>query len=180
MNNFIEYHTDMSTLQQTLVVLKPDAIKRGIVGDIIARFEKVGLHLVAMKMVQMDANLAHDHYEGIGKLKTRRGQDIFDVNVDFMKSGPVVAMVREGVEAVALVRKMVGATEPKSAAPGTIRGDYSHLSFGYTDENNARLPNLVHASAEIEEAGPEIKLWFGEDEIYDHELESHLYKRGHH
>lgn len=170
----------MSTLQQTLVVLKPDAVKRGIVGEIISRFEKVGLHLVALKMVQMDEQMAHDHYEGIGKLKSRRGEEIFAVNAEFMRSGPVVAMVWEGVEAVELVRKMIGSTEPKSAAPGTIRGDYSHVSFGYTDENKAWLPNLVHASAELEEAGPEIALWFSDEELFDHEVESHLYKRGHH
>ncbi|USN56304.1 MAG: nucleoside-diphosphate kinase [Candidatus Peribacteria bacterium] len=169
----------MSTLQKTLVVLKPDAVKRGIVGDIISRFEKVGLHLVALKMVQMDEALAHDHYEGIGKLKTRRGEAIFQVNAEFMRSGPVVAMVWEGVEAVELVRKMIGSTEPKSAAPGTIRGDYSHVSFGYTDQTKGWLPNLVHASAELDEAGPEIALWFSNDELFDHEVESHLYKRGH-
>jgi nucleoside-diphosphate kinase len=169
----------MSQLEKTLVVLKPDAVKRGIVGEIMTRFEKVGLHLMAVKMVQMDEKLAHDHYEGIGQLKTRRGEEIFNVNAEFMRSGPVVAMVWEGVEAVALVRKMVGATEPKSALPGTIRGDYSHLSFGYTDVNNAWLPNLIHASAEVDEAGPEISLWFGDSELYDHEVESHLYKRGH-
>lgn len=169
----------MSTLQKTLVVLKPDAVKRGIVGDIISRFEKVGLHLVALKMVQMDEKMAHDHYEGIGKLKTRRGEEIFKVNAEFMKSGPVVAMVWEGVEAVELVRKMIGSTEPKSAAPGTIRGDYSHVSFGYSDSTKWWLPNLVHASAEVEEARPEIALWFDKSELYDHVLESHLYKRGH-
>ncbi len=169
----------MSELQKTLVVLKPDAVKRGITGEIIARFEKVGLHLVGLKMVQMDAQMAHDHYEGIGKLKSRRGEEIFNVNAEFMQSGPVVAMVWEGIEAVELVRKMIGSTEPKSAAPGTIRGDYSHVSFGYSDAKKGRLPNLVHASAEIEEAGPEIALWFSEDELYDHEVESHLYKRGH-
>lgn len=169
----------MPTLQKTLVVLKPDALKRGIVGDIISRFEKVGLHLMAMKMVQMDDQIAHEHYEGIGKLKTRRGEDIFKVNADFMKSGPVVAMVWEGIEAVSQVRKMVGGTEPKSAAPGTIRGDYSHISFAYSDSTKGRLPNLIHASAEIEEAGPEIDLRFGADEVCDHECSLHLYKRGH-
>lgn len=169
----------MATIQKTLVALKPDAVKRGIVGEIISRFEKVGLHLVALKMVQMDDQMAHDHYEGIGKLKTRRGEEIFNVNADFMKSGPVIAMVWEGIEAVEVVRKMIGGTEPKSAAPGTIRGDYSHISFAYSDNSKGRLPNLVHASAEVEEAGPEIALWFSDEEIYDHELESHLYKRGH-
>jgi nucleoside-diphosphate kinase len=89
-------------------------------------------------------------------------------------------MVWEGVEAVALVRKMIGSTEPKSAAPGTIRGDYSHVSFGYSDTTKGWLPNLVHASAELEEATPEIALWFSDDELYEHEVESHLYKRGHH
>jgi len=164
-------------LQKTLIVLKPDTIKRNIVGEIISRFEKVGLHLLGMKMILPTEEHLHDHYETIGKLGTRRGEEVLKVNSDFMRSGPVIAMVREGVESIEVVRKMVGATEPKSALPGTIRGDYSHLSYGYSDENKAWLTNLVHASATQEEAEQEIALWFAQSEIYDHEMEGHLYKR---
>jgi nucleoside-diphosphate kinase len=166
-------------IQKTLIVLKPDAVKRGIVGEIITRFEKVGLQLNAMKMVWVDDELAHKHYEGIGTMITRYGQDIFQVNAEFMKSGPVVAMVWEGVEAIALVRKMVGSTEPKSSIPGTIRGDYSHASYGYVNSNNAWLTNLVHASANEEEAAPEIALWFNNEEIHNHEMIGQEFKRGH-
>jgi nucleoside-diphosphate kinase len=166
-------------IQKTLVVLKPDAVKRGLIGEIITRFEKVGLQLNAMKMVWVDDALAHKHYEGIGTMITRYGQEIFQVNAEFMKSGPVVAMVWEGVEAIALVRKMVGSTEPKSSIPGTIRGDYSHASYGYVNSNNAWLTNLVHASANEEEAAPEIDLWFNNEEIHNHEMIGQEFKRGH-
>lgn len=99
----------------------------------MTRFERVGLHLLGMKMVSPTEEHFYDHYEKIGQLATRRGEDVLKVNTDFMRSGPVVAMVREGIEAIEVVRKMVGATEPKSALPGTIRGDYAHVSYGYAD-----------------------------------------------
>ncbi len=169
----------MSLLQQTLVVLKPDTVKRWIVGEVITRFEKVWLHLVAMKMVRMDDALAYGHYETIGTVKSRHGENIYNVNAEYMKSGPVIAMVWEGVESIALVRKMVGSTEPKSAAPGTIRGDYNHLSYGYVDAKNGRLTNIVHASATPEEATQEVALRFAGHEIHDHEMEATLYTRGH-
>jgi nucleoside-diphosphate kinase len=86
-----------------------------------------------------------------------------------MSAGPVIAMVFEGVEAVALVRKMVGATEPKSSAPGTIRGDYSHMSYGYADDADKGIPNLIHASGDSEEAVKEIAHWFTDDELFDYE-----------
>ncbi len=167
-------------LQKTLVVLKPDAVKRNIVGEIVTRFEKVGLHLVGLKMVSPTQEHFHHHYETIGQLATRRGKEVLDVNAAFMMSGPVVAMVWEGIEAIEVVRKMVGSTEPKSALPGTIRGDYSLMSYGYSDANKSWFPNLVHASATPEEAQQEIALWFAGSEIFDHPMEGHLYKRGHH
>lgn len=166
-------------LQQTLVVLKPDAVKRGLVWEIITRFEKVGLHLVAMKMVWVDDDLAHKHYEWIGTMITRYGQDIFQVNAEFMKSGPVIAMIWEGPDVIAVVRKMVGSTEPKSSLPGTIRWDYSIASYDYVNSNNAWLTNLVHASANQEEATPEIALWFNNEEIHNHEMVGQQFKRGH-
>lgn len=166
-------------LQKTLVVLKPDAVKRNIIGEVISRFERVGLHLLAMKMVMPTKEHYHDHYETIGKLATRRGQDVLELNAGFMMSGPVVAMVWEGIEAIEVIRKMVGSTEPKSAQPGTIRGDYSLMSYGYADQNTAWITNLIHASATPEEAEQEIALWFAQSEIFDHEIEGHLYKRGH-
>lgn len=156
-------------MEKTLIILKPDALQRGIAGEIISRFEKVGLKIVAAKMLQPNYEHYHHHYEGIGKMISRRGQKAFDVTLEMMQAGPVLAMVLEGVEAVSLVRKMVGTTEPKSALPGTIRGDYAHMSFGYADEQGLGIPNLVHASGDPEEAQQEIAHWFSESEIYDYE-----------
>ncbi len=166
-------------LQKTLVVLKPDAVKRGLIGEIISRFEKVGLHLVAMKMVWVDDELAHKHYEGIGTMITRYGQEIFSINADYMKSGPVIAMIWEGMDSIEVVRKMVGSTEPKASLPGTIRGDYAHNNYGYANAQGAWLTNLIHASANAEEAADETALWFGSEEMHDHEMVGQQFKRGH-
>ena len=94
-----------------------------------------------------------------------------------MMTGPVIAIVLEGVECVPLVRKIVGPTEPKSAEMGTIRGDFSHMSFGYSDAKGIGVPNLVHASGSVEEAKKEIKLWFNEDELYDYSDLNEKYTR---
>ena len=152
-------------IQRTLILFKPDAVQRGIVGEILTRFERVGLKIVGTKMIFPNKEHYHKHYEGIGKMVTRRGEKAFDMALEFMTQGPVIAMVFEGVEAVELVRKLVGGTEPKSALPGTIRGDYSHMSFGYADERNVGIPNLIHASGSIEEAKQEIEHWFSNYEI---------------
>ena len=155
-------------IQRTLILFKPDAIQRGIVGEILTRFERVGLKIIGTKMIFPSKEHYHKHYEGIGKMVTRRGEKAFDMALEFMTQGPVIAMVFEGVEAVELVRKLVGGTEPKTALPGTIRGDYSHMSFGYADEHNVGIPNLIHASGSIEEAKQEISHWFSDFEIYDY------------
>lgn len=156
-------------IQQTLVVLKPDTIGRSIVGEIISRFERAGLHLVWLKMVNADKDLLEGHYEGIGKLGSRKGQKILDDVVLMMMKSPLIAMVREGVESVDYVRKLVGSTEPKSALPGTIRGDYAHISYGYVDTvADANLYNLIHASATLEEAEQEIQHRFAWNELFSH------------
>lgn len=156
-------------LEQTLIIFKPDALQRGLVGEILTRFEKVGLRIVATKMLAPDSQHFYHHYEDIGKLKTRAGDDIFDMTLAMMGAGPVIAMVLEGVEAVALVRKMVGGTEPKSAQPGTIRGDFSHMSYAYADNAKKGIPNLIHASGDPAEAEKEIMHWFSDPELYDYE-----------
>lgn len=157
-------------MDRTLIVLKPDAIKRGLVGEIITRFERVGLKIVGMKMLSPDESHYHHHYETIGKLQTRMGKDVLDVTLDFMMEGPVVAVVLEGIEAADLVRKMVGATEPKSALPGTIRGDYTHISFNYANSvSKTSIPNVIHASGNAAEAQLEIAHWFAQSELYDYE-----------
>ncbi|MBP6911747.1 MAG: nucleoside-diphosphate kinase [Candidatus Pacebacteria bacterium] len=155
----------MSKIERTLIIFKPDAIQRGIVGDILTRFERAGLKIVATKMIQPTKEHYHNHYEDIGKLISRRGQKAYDVTLNMMMTGPVMPMVLEGIEAIALVRKMIGATEPKSALPGTIRGDYSHMSFNYADENDIGIPNLIHASSDPEDAAQEIAHWFSDGEI---------------
>ena len=103
-------------MEQTLVVLKPDAVQRGITGEIVTRFERAGLKIVAMKMVSPDEEHFHKHYEGISKLISRWGEDIYKITLSHMTEGPVIAFVLEGVEAVQHVRKMVGSTDPKESA----------------------------------------------------------------
>ena len=155
-------------IQRTLILFKPDAVQRGIVGEILTRFERVGLKIIATKMIFPNKEHYYKHYESIGKMVSRRGEKAFDMVLDFMTQGPVIAMVFEGVDAVDLVRKLVGGTEPKNAMPGTIRGDYSHMSFGYADEAGKGIPNLIHASGDPKEAAEEIAHWFKEHEIYDY------------
>lgn len=159
---------EQDLIQRSLVVCKPDAVQRGIVGEILQRFERVGLKIVGMKMVMPNEDHYRAHYEEIGQMITRRGEEAFRYNLAYMTTGPVIAMVLEGVEAVPLVRKIVGPTEPKSAEMGTIRGDYSHMSFGYSNAKGIGVPNLVHASGSVEEAKKEINLWFDEAEIYNY------------
>jgi len=156
-------------MERTLIVLKPDALQRGIVGEIVSRFEKVGLKIVGTKMLKPDYDHYFHHYETIGTLRTRRGKEAFDVTLNMMQEGPVIALVLEGVGAVEQVRKMVGATEPKSALPGTIRGDYSHMSFSHANAEEVGIPNLIHASADPEEAAKEIAHWFSESELFNYE-----------
>lgn len=156
-------------MERTLIILKPDAVMRGVVGEIISRFERVGLKIIAAKMLLPTYDHLHGHYEGIGTLKTRKGDKIFAKTLEGMLIGPVIAMVLEGVEAVDLVRKMVGDTEPKSALPGTIRGDYAHMSYAHSNQEEIGIPNLVHASADLDEATKEITHWFSGEELFDYE-----------
>jgi len=153
-------------MEQTLIILKPDTIQRGLVGEIISRFERAGLKIIAMKMVAPDELHFHKHYEGISNLISRWGEDIYNVTLSAMTETPVIAFVLEGVEAVSHVRKMVGTTDPKDSAPGTIRGDYTHITRAYTNPIGATLPNILHASGNVEEAVQEVALWFPVEEIY--------------
>ena len=159
----------MANLERTLIVFKPDSVQRGIVGEILARFEKVGLKIVGAKMLKPDYDHYHKHYEDIGKVISRRGQKVFDITLEMMNSGPVIAFVLEGIEAAALVRKMVGATEPKSALPGTVRGDYSHMSYAHADKTEVGIPNLLHASGDAAEAELEIAHWFSANELFEYQ-----------
>jgi nucleoside-diphosphate kinase len=167
----------MSTVERTLVLFKPDAVQRGVVGDILSRFERVGLKIIGTKMLAPDQKHYYKHYEEIGQVITRRGQSTFDNVLDMMSQGPVIAMVFEGVEAVELVRKLVGSTEPKSSPPGTIRGDFSHMSYGYGDEHQKGIPNLIHASGDVSDAEKEIPHWFSDDELYDYSVLNEKFTR---
>jgi nucleoside-diphosphate kinase len=155
-------------MEQTLIILKPDAVMRGIVGEIITRFERTGFKIVAMKMLEPGYEHYFEHYEGIGTLKTRKGEEIFESTLASMQDGPVIALVLEGVEAVEAVRKMVGDTQPKTALPGTIRGDYAHVTYGQASQVGKGVANIVHASADSSEAKKEIAHWFKPDEIYNY------------
>src|SRR5919202_38032 len=135
--------------ERSLVVFKPDAVQRAIVGELLARFERRGLRLVALKVVHVERDMAERHYA------VHRGKFFFEDLVKTITSSPVVACVLEGPNAIAVIRAMVGATRPHEAAPGTIRGDYALVG----------LRNLVHASDASDTAKSEIALWFAEREL---------------
>ena len=153
-------------MERTLIIMKPDAVMRGIVGEVLTRFERAGFKIVGVKMLAPNYEQLHKHYEGIGTLKTRRGEQIFENQLRNMQVGPVIAMILQGVDAVETVRKMVGATEPKSALPGTIRGHYAHVSYTRADGSGVAISNIIHASADEKEALEEIDHWFAGQEIF--------------
>ena len=155
-----------SNLQRTLVLVKPDGVQRSLVGEIIKRFEQAGLKIVGMKMQWVDKEFAKKHYTD--DITKRRGEHVRNALLDLITMGPVVAMALEGIDAVAVVRKMAGETEPKSAAPGTIRGDFAHVNYAHADAVQKAIRNLVHASGNVEEAKTEVALWFGSDELHSY------------
>lgn len=143
-------------MEQTLVIIKPDAVQRGLIGEIIGRLERRGLKIVALKMLQIDEELAHRHY-GVHK-----GKPFFEPLIRYITANPVVVMVVEGPRAIDIVRRTMGATAPAEAAPGTIRADFG-LEIGR---------NLVHGSDSAETARFEIPLFFTEDEILSWERDT--------
>jgi nucleoside-diphosphate kinase len=163
---------DVSGTERTLVLLKPDAVARGLVGKVLSRFEDALLKIVACKMVRMDAKLNRQHYFD---LEERFGPDVYNAVAAFMETGPVLAFVLEGVDAVTEVRKLVGATYPDQAAPGTIRGDYAHQSKAYANANGLAVANLVHASANAGEAKREIDVWFNERDMHEYQTLAEKY-----
>jgi nucleoside-diphosphate kinase len=164
-------------IERSLVVFKPDTVQRGIVGELITRFERVGLKIVGAKMVLPNREHLHHHYEGISKMATRWGETALNNLIEYMMQGPVVAVVFEGVEAIAVVRKITGPTDPSKAEMGTIRGDYSHVSFGYVNSKSVGMANLIHASGNAEEARQEIAHWFRPEELYDYQVLAEKYSR---
>ena len=149
-------------IEKSLVIIKPDGVERGLVGEILKRFENAGLKIVGMKMVWIDRKFAEKHYEA------HKAKPFFKELVEFITEGPVVAFVVEGVHAVENVRRLVGATSPNEAAPGTIRGDFAHISMAYASKKGLGGKNVIHASGSKPEADAEIKLWFRKEELHSY------------
>jgi nucleoside-diphosphate kinase len=179
--------------EKTVVLVKPDGVKRGLVGEVISRFEKMGLKIKAMKMIWIDRDMAFKHYpenrkelmkaigektlktyekygrdpkEQFGKLKPEEiGKMVNKWNIDFITSGPVIAILLEGLHAIDNVRAIAGHTLPVFAEPGTIRGDYSVDSPALANVKKRAVRNIIHASGNTEEAKYEEQLWFRKDDI---------------
>ena len=149
-------------IERTLVLIKPDGVQRCLTGRIIQRFEDVGLKIVGVKMTWVDKEFTRKHYAEHVEKHFYPGLEAL------LTVGPVIAMVLEGVHVISQVRKMVGATEPRSAQPGTIRGDFAHVSYEYADSKGVTLKNLIHASDSLKSAKREIKLWFKEEELHSY------------
>jgi nucleoside-diphosphate kinase len=192
----------MSNLPQkerTYVMIKPDGVQRNLIGDIIKRIEYTGLKLVGLKMMVCAEDKLYTHYNKddvwytskgqkvVDNMKARGeeptkpaieyGKDIVRALVKYMQASPVIAMVWEGNESVAIVRKIVGGTEPTTSDVGTIRGDYTLDSYAMANLENRAVRNLIHSSEEAEEANREIAIWFTADEMinYTHINEMLLY-----
>ncbi len=186
--------------QQTLVLIKPDGVTRGLIGKIIQRIEDIGLKIIAMKMVLPNEQLAKAHYkldEEWAKKAYEKTKAVYDKenkpfpyktpmeiaetiqerSIKFLKENPVIAMVVEGPGAIEIIRELTGNTEPRQALPGTIRGDLAKTeSYRIASEKQRVLRNLIHASDSKETAEYEIPLWFKPEEIYDYtkELDRHF------
>jgi nucleoside-diphosphate kinase len=152
-------------LERTLVILKPDAVARGLAGRVLQRFEDAQLKIIGMKMRTLDAEFTRKHYFD---LEERLGATVYNSTAAFMQRGPVIAFVLEGPDAVLTVRKIVGVTYPNQAAPGTIRGDFAHQSKAAATAASKAVANLVHASGNRDEAKYEVALWFEESELYSY------------
>jgi nucleoside-diphosphate kinase len=140
-------------MQRTLVLAKPDAVQRGLIGEILGRFERKGLKVVGLRLLSVPRPMAEEHYA------VHAGKHFYDGLVEFITSGPVAAIALEGPDAIAVVRRMVGKTMPNEAEPGTIRGD-----LGISG-----LRNLIHASDAPETAEAELALWFGADALSEYD-----------
>src|ERR1035437_5934229 len=179
--------------EQTLVIIKPDAIQRTLIGEIIGRYERIGLKLVAMKMFVPTAEMIEQHYtldpawRKVTGEKTIKGymdkgltpptndpleitRRLLEKLKKYMTSGPVIAMIWQGAHAVKIVRKLTGSTEPLTSDVGTIRGDYVLDSYQMSDNDGRAIRSLVHASGSVKEAEDEINHWFTKKEIIDYSL----------
>lgn len=189
-------------IERTLVLIKPDGVQRALVGEIISRFEKAGLKMIGMKMVYADKDLAGKHYaddeewlvsvgnktlsayekKGVKLNRTalEQGKWVRNVLIEYIAMSPIVALVIEGHNAVAHVRKLCGPTAPADAMPGTIRGDFSMESYTMADQLERPIQNLIHSSGAVDEAEREIKIWFKPEELHAWQRidESLLYRKG--
>jgi len=159
-------------IEQTLVLIKPDGVARGLMGEIIKRFEQRGLKIVGLKMVVPDKSKAENHYTEA--ITERHGKHVRDSLLDYLTSGPVIAIVIQGSNAIVVVRKIVGATYPGESPVGTIRGDFGHVSKAYVKKFQ-QGSNLIHASENKSDAKKELALWFSIDEIHDYKLAAEKY-----
>lgn len=180
--------------EQTFVILKPDAIQRSMIGELISRIEKTGLKLVALKMINATEDQCWKHYNKDDKWFLEKGQkivdnmtkaglpiekeaieygrDIIEALVNFMTCSPIIPMVFEGNQAVGIVKKIVGGTEPLTSDVGTIRGDLTLDSYELANFDGRAIRNLIHCSDEVTEAQREIAIWFNQDEIKKYRLVS--------
>jgi nucleoside-diphosphate kinase len=179
--------------ERTLVIIKPDGVQRGLIGEVIKRYERTGLKLVGLKLVVPTGDLIEKHYLVDPDWKVKRGkktiqaykdkgleppitdpeksgQATLDVLKKYFASGPVVVMVWQGMNAVAVVKKITGGTEPLTSDVGTIRGDLTIDSFQVADIDGRSARNIIHASGNLEDAVKEIPLWFSEQEIFNYRL----------
>lgn len=177
-------------IEHTLTIIKPDGVQRGLVGDVISRFERAGLKIVAMKMVWPTQELVGRHYTpdeayntGVGEKALANAKEhgaeiqgtaleiglrIRSTNINYLSAGPVLAMVLEGNTAITSVRNIIGGTNPLTADIGTIRGDLTVDDFAQADAENRAVRNMMHASSEPDEAAREIKLWFTDQEVFQY------------
>jgi nucleoside-diphosphate kinase len=187
-------HDNKYSTERSLVIIKPDGVQRTLIGEIIKRYERLGLKLVGLKLTVPSMEKATEHYmvggeewlENVGKkaaasyekkgLKSpfatprENGMAILEANAKYLASGPVVAMVWQGAHVVEVIRKITGTTEPRTSDVGTIRGDFVLDSYQMADTDQRSIRNLIHASGEVEEALKEIPIWFAADELFNYRL----------
>lgn len=180
--------------EQSLVIVKPDGVQRTLIGEIVRRYERTGLKMIAMKMLIPTPEMATAHYmiggeewlENVGKKAAaayekkgekspfatyrENGMAILEANAKYLSSGPVVAMIWEGHQSVGIIRKLTGGTEPLGSDVGTIRGDFTLDSYQLADTDSRSIRNLIHASGTPDEAQKEIPIWFSTNEILSYRL----------
>jgi nucleoside-diphosphate kinase len=183
--------------QRALIIIKPDGVQRGIIGKIISRFETVGLKIIGLKFIWATREQIITHYpetetwfrkvgertltnykkKGLDARSVFKTTDVVQIGrtvkkwlIDYLQESPLFIMALEGYECIEIVRKLSGNTIPLLAAPGTVRGDFSHDTIDLANEQNRPLRNIIHASDTVEDGEKEIKVWFEEDELFEYEL----------